>query len=243
MDSRRHATRLGMTLLWVLLAGCGDGPSIQGNGTWTEEARQPGAFLALSVEDDIEATVVVDPEQPVEVRVLGDENLVARVRTRVEDHRTLRVSFPGNWTSSHPLRVQVRVPVLQALSRSGSGSVELRGDVTGRTFELEASGGGAVKAEGLAVDNLLVDLSGDVDASLQGTAARFQGSLSGDTRLQARELATRDATLTASGRSHVRMHVWGTLGVNGSGAVAVYVSGSPQVLSSNMSGGASLTLE
>ncbi|MBU8897566.1 DUF2807 domain-containing protein [Corallococcus sp. H22C18031201] len=243
MDNRRHGTQVGLALLWVLLAGCGEGVGIQGNGTWTEETREPGAFLALAVEDDIEAMVVVAPEQPIEVRVLGDENLVARVRTRVEDHRTLRVSFPGNWTSSHPLRVQVRVPVLQALSRSGTGAVDLSGDVTGRTFELEASGGGAVKAAGLAVDNLLLDLSGDVDACIQGTAARFQGSLSGATRLQARELAARDATLTASGSAHVRMHVWGTLGVTGSGAVAVYVSGSPQVLSSNLSGGSSLTLE
>ena len=58
--------------------------SLVGSGQQVREERQTFDFETLNVNDGIAVTVVVDPGQPRRVQLVGDDNLVALVRTQVE---------------------------------------------------------------------------------------------------------------------------------------------------------------
>jgi hypothetical protein len=238
---------VGMSLAVVAFTGCGFGPQVKGSGNLVQEERETPDFVVLQVEDGIEATVVVDANQPKSVRVVGDDNLVALVRTFREGSNTLRVYFRDEdvwgWTSSNPLRVEVTVPSLEALSRSGGGTVDVSGNVNHPAFDLQASGGGTVRVRGLATESFTMDVSGGADVTLAGSATRVTSTMSGGSTLKARELSAREATLNSSGGGSTVMRVSDSLRVTASGGGQVLIVGRPSVLSRELSGGSTLDFE
>lgn len=247
MKSGARGPWVGMSLLVVALSGCWLGPQVQGSGQLVQEERQLPGFVALEVNDGIEASVVVDPSQPQKVRLVGDDNLVALMRTELEGARTLRVYFrqeeAWGWNSRNPLRVEVTVPSLEALSRSGGGRVEVSGDVSPASFSLEASGGGTVKVSGLATGSFSMEVSGGADVTLAGSATQVTSDMSGGSSLRARELSARDATLTSSGGGSTEIRVSESLRVAASGGGVVRIIGRPTVLGEDLSGGSTLDFE
>lgn len=247
MDVRLRGSWVGMAVVVTLLTGCGIGPHVIGSGQLEAVERQTSDFVALDVEDGIEARVVVDAEQPLSVRLVGDDNLLEKLRTDVEGGRTLHVHFRdsevGDWSSSNPLRVEVTVPNLESLSRSGGGTVDLSGHITATSFALSASGGGAVRASGLDTGILTLDTSGGTRATLRGTVARVVSEMSGGGTLDARDLSVKEATLSSSGGGSTVMQVSNRLSVSASGGGAVRIIGQPDVASKNLSGGSTLTFE
>lgn len=239
----------GLSLAVVAFTGCGFGlgPYVAGNGHVVQEARATSDFSVLQVEDGIDATVVVDANQPPSVRVVGDDNLVARVQTFREGSNTLRVYFRqeevGSWTSPNPLRVEVTVPDLEALSSSGGGTMDVSGNVNNSDFDLEVSGGGTVRIRGLATESFSMDASGGSDVTLAGSATRVTSAMSGGSVLRARELSTRDATLDSSGGGLTVMRVSDSLRVEASGGSEVHIVGRPSVISKDLSGGSTLSFE
>ncbi|MCY1075486.1 head GIN domain-containing protein [Archangium lansingense] len=238
---------MGMSLLVVALSGCWLGPQVQGSGNLVQEERQLPGFVSLEVNDGIEATVVVDPNQPQKVRLVGDDNLVKLLRTEPLGSSGLRVYFSQEevlgWNSRNPLRVEVTVPSLEALSGSGGGKVEVSGDVSPASFSLEVSGGGTVKMSGLDTESFSMEVSGGSDVTLAGSATRVESDMSGGSNLRARSLTSRDATLTSSGGGTTELRVSESLRVSASGGSEVRIIGRPTVLKEELSGGSTLDFE
>ncbi|PTL79301.1 head GIN domain-containing protein [Vitiosangium sp. GDMCC 1.1324] len=246
---------VGFRGLWVGLSlaavvaftGCGFGPQVVGSGHQVEEERQTPDFVALEVNDGIDATVVVDANQPRKVRLVGDDNLVALMRTEKVGANALRIYFRpedvAGWTSPNPLRVEVTVPGLESLTRSGGGTVDVSGTVAPASFSLAASGGGTVKIRGLSTESFSMDVSGGADVTLAGCVTRVTSNMSGGSILRARELCAREATLHSSGGGSAVMRVSDTLRVTASGGSEVRIVGRPSVLSQELSGGSTLSFE
>jgi hypothetical protein len=218
--SVRSGWALGMTLLVAALTGCG--PGVQGSGNVVDEARQVAEFTSIDVSDGITANVMVGFDQG--VHVSGDDNLVALVKTEVRSGR-LQVFLPESvrgWSSENELRVDVAVPRLESLTRSGGSTVKAQ-HIDADTFTLEASGGGLVE--------------------LTGRATSVTTELSGGTRLEARDFAATDATLHSSGGGSTVMKVSTTLSVEASGGGDVRIMGRPSVRTQDLSGGSTLKFE
>ncbi|MFP2926557.1 head GIN domain-containing protein [Pyxidicoccus sp. 3LG] len=247
MRMDRYGVWAGLTLLAAVITGCVDGPYVEGSGRLVAEQRQTPDFVGLEVGDGIEARVVVDPEQPVQVVLVGDDNLVALMRTELLSRDRLRVFFQpgevGEWDSPNPLRVEVTVPRLESLNHSGGGDMDIRGALDSESFSLTASGGGRIRVSGLDTEHLDLSTSGGVDVTLEGEATEVKSVMSGGSLLRARELSAREATLRCSGGTNVSMRVSDTLRVQASGGGTVRIVGQPQVSSRELSGGASLTFE
>ncbi|WP_375771668.1 DUF2807 domain-containing protein [Archangium gephyra] len=239
----------GMSLLVVALSGCGFGPQVQGSGQLVQEERQVPGFVTLSVEDGIETTVVVDPNQPRKVRLVGDDNLVALMQTELQGTGLLSVHFRqqdvGSWRSNNPLRVEVTVPELQQLSHSGGGVVDVSGTVAGisGSFTLAVSGGGTAKVRGLETASFSLEVSGGGEVTAEGRSTRVRSTMSGGSLLRARELFVQEAELTSSGGGSTEMRVSDTLRVTASGGGAVRIAGQPTVLAKDLSGGSTLDFE
>ena len=246
MVAKHRGHWLGMSLVIVLLAGCD--PDLAGSGNIIEEERQTPDFVELELDDGITATIVVDPTQPRKVRLIGDDNLVEELRTEVVNgDSTLRIHFPteevGDWISDHPLRAEVTVPTLKALSAASGSEVDLSGTLTSTTFSLEASGGTRVRARGLDMEALELEVSGGAEVTLQGYAHDVTSTLSGGSKLLARQLSSREASMTASGGSTIEQQVSDYLSVTASGGSQVAIIGRPTVRAENLSGGSSLRFE
>ncbi|WP_342381646.1 DUF2807 domain-containing protein [Myxococcus stipitatus] len=242
----RIGAQVGLVLLAASVAGC-QGPHVSGSGRQIEEERTTPAFTRLAIEDGIGAYIEVDPDKPQSVRLVGDDNLVALMRTEHSGSR-LQVHFPDHeidsWDSPNPLRVDIVVPSLEALERSGGGAlVDVSGTVDAEVFELSSSGGGQIRIRGLRSESLEVSLSGSSNVILEGVVSRMEASLSGASRVTGRELAIRDATLNTSGGGQVVLRVSQTLRVSASGGGRLQIIGHPEVLERDLSGGSTLTFE
>ncbi|MFP2910931.1 head GIN domain-containing protein [Pyxidicoccus sp. 3LFB2] len=238
---------LGFTLLAAVLSGCMDGPYVEGSGRLIEEERPVADFVKLEVEDGIEARVRVEPGQPAKLRVTGDDNLVELVRTEGFGGNRLRVSFRehavGDWDSHNPLRVELTVPRLESVVRSGGGTMDVAGTVDAESFEVDVSGGSRLRVSGLDTARLEVEMSGGSQVILEGEATHVTSTHSGGSVLHGRELSAREAHLTSSGGSVVSMRVSDALEVTASGGGRVNIIGQPAVRSKELSGGATLTFE
>ncbi len=241
----RKGVWVGFTLLTVVLAGCG--PHVEGSGRLVHEERQTADFVELEVNDGIEVVVRVEPGEPTQVRLVGDDNLVALIRTEHAGRERLHVYFDdgevGHWESRNPLRAEVTVPRLESVVRSGGSTMDVFGTLDSESFRVTASGGGWLRVSGLATAHLDLQLSGGAEATLEGAATRVESAISGGSVIRARELSARDATLTTSGGGDVVMRVSDTLEVTASGGSEVHILGQPTVRSRQLSGGASLTFE
>ncbi|QRK07622.1 DUF2807 domain-containing protein [Archangium violaceum] len=249
MDIGTRGLWVGLSLLVMALTGCGAlGPQVQGSGKLVQEERQASDFERLDVNDGIELTVVVDPAQPRKVRVVGDDNLVALLRTEKAGTDSLFIHFRsedvGSWSSSNPLRVEVTMPKLEAVTRSGGGTVDVSGSVVSpELFTLEASGGGTVRLRGLDTASFKLDMSGGGDVTVEGHATEVTSKTSGGVELRARELSTQVATLSTSGGGSTEMRVSDSLRVAASGGGEVRIIGRPTVHQEDLSGGATLSFE
>jgi hypothetical protein len=243
MEAKPLGRGLRMSLLVVLLAGCG--PAVHGSGDVVEVERETPAFTAVELEDGIAATVVVDPTQPRRVRLVGDDNLVEKLRTEVgPGGDTLHVHFPedevGSWHSDNALRAEVTVPELESFIVSGGGIVDLSGTLDAAAFQLDASGASQIWARGLNTDSLNVEASGGSFVTLEGFARKVTSNLSGGSQLHGRKLGTHEAELSCSGGGTVELQVADTLSVDASGGSTFIIIGRPTVRSEELSGGSTL---
>ncbi|MCP3065037.1 DUF2807 domain-containing protein [Myxococcus sp. K38C18041901] len=235
----------GLALLAAAwLSGCGQ--HLEGSGHSVEESRTMPVFDRLDVEDGIPARVLVDPTRPHSVLLIGDDNLVAHMRTDHAGDR-LRVHFGEHgavsWDSPNPLHVEVVVPSLEALERSGDGLMDVSGVVDANHFTVSGSGGGSVRVRGLRADVVTLSLSGGSHATLEGETRQVRMDLSGGSEVYAGGLASREARLESSGGGAAALRVSDTLRVSASGGSRVRVLGRPEVLEKKLSGGSSLTFE
>lgn len=188
----------------------------QGSGVAATQSRALSAFDRVELSGANNVVVQVGGKQAVTVH--ADHNLLTRVKTKVVAG-TLVVTNRGSFTTSSPMRVDVTVPSLRAVSLSGSGMVTVAGIHVG-ALHVTLAGSGVIHASG-TVDRLDVSLSGSGDAQLQELVARnVLASVSGSGRIAVNATDTLDARVPGTGLVMYRgdpPHV--TTSVTGTGAI------------------------
>jgi len=180
----------------VALAGCGlAGADVRGSGKPTQVRRDVGAFTAITLGAAMDLEVEVGKATSVEV--IGDDNIVPLVRTRLRGDR-LVIDSRGSYQTKNRLLVRVTTPALTALVANGSGDCAVRG-ARGAELSLELNGSGTIEVAG-AVERLRFGPAGPgtVEAfGLRATSARAELAGSGNIDLTASRAL--DAQLTGSG--------------------------------------------
>jgi hypothetical protein len=195
-----------------LLAGACAGTGEEGSGVEASEARSVDPFSSVLMSAGADVVVSVGGAQAVTVR--GDDNLLALLRTDVDDGR-LTISQETDLDPKVGLRVEITVPALEELAVAGAGDATAEG-VSGGTFRIEVSGAGDVEA------------SGDVD--------RVEVVVSGAGNVRIDELVAREAQVEVSGVGDVDVHATELLEASVSGAGQIVYSGNPARVDSDVSG-------
>ncbi len=177
---------------------------IAGSGKAAAQRRGVAAFTEVEADGSIELRLASGDEARVEVR--GDDNLVDRVETEVQDGR-LVVRTRGDVRPELPLVVEVTAPDVERVVGNGAVDVELHGDRD--KLRIDLSGAGRIRGDGSA-DELDLRISGAGDADLVG-------------------MATRRARIDLSGAGKVAVAEPERLEVHISGAGKVSYGGRPEI--------------
>jgi hypothetical protein len=212
LEVAAFALLVAAVVVLALRSGGSSSSSLQGSGVAATQTRSLPPFTSVELAGGVRVVVGAGARQRVVVH--ADDNLLDRVTTRVAAGR-LVVGDTGSFTTTAPMSVAVTVPKLAALALSGGGVLD-SASLDEQTLAVTLSGGGVVHANG-KVERLQLLLSGGGDAEL--------GSL-----------AARDATVRLTGAGRVVVHVTHSLDALVSGAGAILYSGTPEHVTSRVTG-------
>lgn len=135
--------------------------TVRGSGELTTEDRSVKAFT--EIESNIGADMVVTVGKPQSVKVTYDDNIIDMVTTEVKGG-TLVIDADGSFSTRSNCLIEITVPMLEAVEFLGSGDIEVHG-ITGPEFTIDISGSGDVELDG-EVDELFAEISGsgEIDA-------------------------------------------------------------------------------
>jgi len=185
------------------------------SGDKITEERSPGSFTGISGSGSNPIHVVYGAD--LKVILKGSDNLIPRFKTKVMSN-VLYLEYEQTSVRQDDIEVFITMPLIDRVSLSGSGEVEIKGqfpDVD--VFKTSISGSGEVEVdEPFNAGETKVDISGSGNADLE-------------------KLNTKTADIDVSGSGDVKIKVQDLLKVKISGSGKVYYWGSPQV-NSNISG-------
>ena len=177
----------------------------RGSGVSVIDRREVAAFT--SVELAGANTVVIHVGAPLSVAVTGDDNLVGRVTTVVEDGRLVIDDF-GTFTTNAPMHVAVSVPSLDGVELGGAGTVTI---------------------DGVRSADFGADLAGHGTLVVSGAVQHVTAVLSGAGTLDLHDLLATDGTAQLQGTGTIRIHTTSVLDASLTGRGTILYQGDPTV--------------
>jgi hypothetical protein len=193
--------------------------SVKGSGQMGSAVRDLEGFSAVDVGGVFE--VEITSQQHFEVEIEADENLLPFISTEVVNG-TLKIETEKRLKTSNPIRIRISAPNINNLDVSGVASVILN-DVNN--------------------DRLTIDSSGASKLKVTGETSTLNADVSGATKIDAEGLTVKNASIDASGASHVSVNVTEGLNAEASGASRILYSGSPTSISKDVSGAGSVSAQ
>jgi hypothetical protein len=183
---------------------------VRGSGVGSTVRRPIPAFSKLEVRGSVRAEVEVG--KPSSLELLGDDNLLPLVTTRV-NAGTLVIGSDQVLKATQPLVARITTPSLDGIALAAASSGFLRG----------------VKA-----DHFVARLVGATELYAEGTSRRLEVVVKGAARAKLKGLAVQAAHVTTSEASRVELGRIETLEVNQKGPSVITYEGSPDIKRSVM---------
>ncbi len=229
---RKIAMTVSLIVLAGLLSACTFGVVV-GSGRTTTETRAVSDFNAVDFAFIGDLSITQGNEES--LTITGDDNIVPLIRTTVRDGVLHIDASPANiGRTVIPLRYELTVKELNAVSLSGLGNIEVD-SLESPDVSLGLSGAGSLNVGNLAANNLAVNMSGLGSANLAGEVNRQAVNVSGAGSYYARDLRSQATAVQISGLSSAEVQAVETLDASISGAGSIKYAGDPQV-SQNISG-------
>lgn len=172
----------------------------------TQQTRPVSGFNAISASASFNVHVKIDGTES--LKIVADEKEINNIET-VVDGGTLNIRSKNrfslfslrNINNWHKVDIYVTAKSLSSLTTSGSGNIQLDGNLTGNA-SLKTSGSGSIKGNVNAF-SLVVSVSGSGNITSAITAEKLTASVSGSGGLN---LAgnVKDAEIKVSGSGHIR---------------------------------------
>ncbi|MBI3347141.1 MAG: DUF2807 domain-containing protein [Burkholderiales bacterium] len=210
------------------------GERVNGNGDIATEARDTGAFDAVSLTGGF--NVVIRQGQGNKVEVKADRNLLPYIETRVVEGgkgRTLEIGPKKGFnisTSNNP-SLTLEMPALRAVAVAGSGMVKVEAMKTGGV-DAAIAGSGDIRFANLDAERLGMKVSGSGDIVAAGRCASASVAIAGSGDVKAADLVAEDVKVTIAGSGDAQVNATRKLNVSIAGSGDVRYAGSPEISSS-----------
>ena len=221
-----------LVLMAAILSACSFGVVV-GSGRTTTETRAVSDFSAVDFAFIGDLAITQGNEES--LTITGDDNIVPLIRTTVRDGVLHIDASPANiGRTVIPLRYELTVKELNAVSLSGLGNIEVD-SLESPDVSLGLSGAGSLNVGNLLANNLGVNMSGLGSANLAGEVNKQAVNVSGAGSYYARDLRSQAAAVQISGLGSAEIQAVETLDASISGAGNIKYAGRPQV-TQNISG-------
>jgi hypothetical protein len=166
------------------------------------------------------------------IKISGHEDLIKNVEVE-KSGSSLNIRYKKNisWQrmfKGQTLKVYVNYKTLQAITASGGSDVYGQNTLKTTSLKVQASGGSDIKME-IAAKDLELTVSGGSDANIKGTVTNMNIQSSGGSDVDALNLVSEYAKVTASGGSDANVHVTKGLEARASGGSDINYKGDPAV--------------
>lgn len=234
------------------------GSIVEGSGHVITETRPVAEFHGVALA--LFGTLILKQGEAVQLEVEGEDNILAEIKTEVEDGRliiTRRNPLQLRPTQTPVYRLTVRE--LDQLSLSGSGLIEAEslqfprlglslngsGDIvlaqlTTEWLAISSNGSGAIRLPQVATSSVEVSLNGSGSVTLAGRTVQQGLTLSGSGRYIAGDLDSQEARVQINGSGGAVVQVQTTLSAQLNSSGSVHYIGHPTVTQQRFGSGSVL---
>jgi phage shock protein PspC (stress-responsive transcriptional regulator) len=183
-------------------------PIIYGNGIYTENEYHTKSVNCISVDDDLIARLQIeqiDEGDTASILITGDENLVDKIKHKINDNR-LYLSIWGRYrfSSNNNLIITIKTPSLKEIKSEAGGNISINKLFLTKELKIEMEGAGTFDADSLIVRKLTVDLDGIGSIRLAGHAEKANFKMSGAGEINAWELISQETVARLHGIGTIR---------------------------------------
>jgi hypothetical protein len=179
---------------------------------YASEPRNEFGFREIKAGNAV--ILIISVQKEFGITVEGEENLLKDVKTEVKGE-TLVISTKGNISSTNKIRLKIAMPELLNLELWGASEATVT-DVQSNSLKIQAGG----------TSKLTID----------GTAKSLDAAASGASQIDAENLKTETAEVSAKGTSDVTIFVVNDLTAEAFGASTVYYLGEPKNIKPTIAG-------
>lgn len=217
----------------IFLSGCLFSATAQNS-----QSRDISGFEAISLEGSFD--VFVEESARESLRMEGDPETMNKIKTEVRDG-TLKIYTERKWwdwkgwIDNGPVNIYITFKKLNALSVSGSGTIESESELRSNSLGLYVSGSGNIQAP-IEVSSLESHISGSGKLVVSGSSGEADIRVSGSGDFSGKNLEVREAEIHISGSGNAWVRVEEELEARISGSGNVHYSGNPVRKSVSSSG-------
>jgi len=193
-----------------MLAGCSQSETT-GDGTIQTESRSIADFSAINVSGAYQIKWVAGNPS---MTITADQNLLPLITTSVEGN-TLQISGK--------MKLKATKGISMTIASSALADVHLSGPTE-------------LVINNLSVTDLKIESSGVSSLNVDGSVNNLDANLSGESKLNAKSLQTKNAKLSISGMSIADISATDALDATVSGASTLTYSGNPKSIEQKVSG-------
>lgn len=209
---------------------------IVGEGPVVTETRSIGNFTGISFETAGKVNFNTGPEWRVELS--AQRNILDVLQTNLVNG-VLHIDFKDNVRASNyeEIIANITAPSADYLRLSGSGDLNVRGDLAASSLTMMLSGSGNIYVQTAVIaDKIKAKVSGSGSISiLNGSAINEDVDISGSGNVELAGVTAQNAATRTSGSGDVKLSVSKKLDVHISGSGSVYYQGNP-VITTHISG-------
>ncbi|MEZ5014277.1 MAG: head GIN domain-containing protein [Chitinophagales bacterium] len=221
-------------------------PCIHGSGPVISETRSISGFTEVS--NEIEANVYITEGAAFEVVISGQQNILDNIETHVSGAE-LRITTDHCIQDADMVNIYITMPVVNALSLSGSGSLITQNAITTEQIDIDLSGSGAfvcndtIHASAISMDlsgsgnmqliadagTVDTDISGSGDVTITGNGNTFTYNMSGSGKMHAFYFYIATAHVHMSGSGDMELNATDLIEGSISGSGDLYYKNTPAI--------------
>ena len=226
MEMQNRNIYIALIVFFSLLSACDDyyHDCIRGNGPTIQDDRDVTDFDEIY--NAVNANVHITQGEPFQVTIEGREDIVEKIRTRVDDNE---LSIESRYClKGGRVDVFITMPEIRRISNSGSGNIFSDNVWVTKDLDIRVTGSGDINAD-LEADDLDYKITGSGNITLTGNCVSQDIRISGSGRISSFGLFSDEADINISGSGRCEVNVDEKLDVRISGSGRVYYKGNPNI--------------
>ncbi len=224
--------------LALIISSCEVRQSIIASGDMIKESRTVDDFSGISVSDGIDLYLTMTDENSVEVE--SNDNIIPHIDTYLSGTTLIvEINDAVNIVGAAKIKVFVNAKDISFLSLSGGSFASIENDITADRLDIELSGGSNLSAS-VWCNNLVVNLSGASEITVDGGTENYDLTSSGGSTALGYDMITNQLSCDISGGGTLKLTVNESLEVTASGGSIIHYKGSGDISKKELSGGSEL---